>query len=91
MKVETYRPTAPPAKERTRASRRPGLLWPLLGLLVLLSGAGFMGGLSFDPDRTGVDLGAKLVVKAVKAPGGDFRDWDAIGDRADEIARDLDT
>jgi len=60
MKIETYRPIAPPAKERTRASRRPGLLWPLLALLAVLSGGGFMGGLSFVSDRSGADLGAKL-------------------------------
>ena len=60
MKIETYRPTAAPTKERTRASRRPGLLWPLLGLLALLSWGGFLGGLSFVRDRTGADLGAKL-------------------------------
>jgi hypothetical protein len=60
MKLETYRPTAPPAKERMRASKRPRLLWPLLGLLALLSGGGFMGGLSFVRDRTGADLGANL-------------------------------
>jgi hypothetical protein len=29
-------------------------------------------------------------VKAVKAPEGDFRDWDAIRDWSDEIALDLD-
>jgi hypothetical protein len=60
MKIETYRPIAPPARERTRASRRPGLLWPLLGLLALLSVGGFVGGLSFVRDRTGEDLGAEL-------------------------------
>lgn len=61
MKVETYRPSTPPATERMRASsRRPWLLWPLLGLLGLLSLGGFIGGLSFVRDRTGADLGAKL-------------------------------
>jgi hypothetical protein len=60
MKLETYRQIAPPAKDRMRASKRPGLLWPLLGLLALLSGGGFVGGLSFVRDRTGADLGAKL-------------------------------
>jgi menaquinone-dependent protoporphyrinogen IX oxidase len=28
-------------------------------------------------------------VKAVKAPEGDFRDWDAIREWADAIAREL--
>jgi hypothetical protein len=31
-----------------------------------------------------------MMVKAVKAPEGDFRDWDAIRTWADEIADDLD-
>jgi hypothetical protein len=35
-------------------------LWPLLGLLTLLSGGGFIGGLSFVGDRSGADLGAEL-------------------------------
>jgi menaquinone-dependent protoporphyrinogen oxidase len=30
-----------------------------------------------------------MMVKAVKAPEGDFRDWDAIRDWADGIAREL--
>jgi hypothetical protein len=60
VKVETYRPSAPPATERMRAPSRPRLLWPLLGLLGLLTSGGFIGGLSFVRDRTGADLGAKL-------------------------------
>jgi hypothetical protein len=30
-----------------------------------------------------------MIVKAVKAPEGDFRDWDAIAEWADEIAAAL--
>ena len=30
-----------------------------------------------------------MIVKAVKAPDGDFRDWDAINGWADEIADEL--
>jgi hypothetical protein len=60
MKIQTYRPSASPATERIREAGRPRLLWPLLGLLGLLSCGGFIGGLSFVLDRTGADLGAKL-------------------------------
>lgn len=60
MKVETYRPSTPSGTEPMRASSRPLLLWPLFGLLGLLSLGGFVGGLSFVRDRTGADLGAKL-------------------------------
>lgn len=59
MKAKTHPPIAW-ATERTRAFIRPRLLWPLLGLLVLLSLGGFIGGLSFVRDQSGADLGAKL-------------------------------
>ena len=45
----------------------------------------FFGAL--DHDKLG--FGERMMVKAVKAPQGDFRDWDAIAGWADEIARDL--
>jgi menaquinone-dependent protoporphyrinogen oxidase len=40
-------------------------------------------------DRSLLGLGEKAVVVAVRAPEGDFRDWDAIDDYAAEIARQL--
>jgi menaquinone-dependent protoporphyrinogen oxidase len=40
-----------------------------------------------DLDRLG--FGERMMVKAVKAPEGDFRDWDEIGAWADGIAIDL--
>lgn len=40
-------------------------------------------------DRTDLGLGEKLVVKVVRAPDGDFRDWGAIGTWAREIAGEL--
>jgi menaquinone-dependent protoporphyrinogen oxidase len=40
-----------------------------------------------DKDRLG--LGERLIVKAVHAPTGDFRDWDAIRDWAKEIGEVL--
>jgi menaquinone-dependent protoporphyrinogen oxidase len=45
----------------------------------------FFGAL--DHDKLG--FGERMMVKAVKAPQGDFRDWNAIAGWADEIARDL--
>ena len=40
-------------------------------------------------DRNALGFGERMMVKAVKAPEGDFRDWDAIRDWADGIAREL--
>jgi menaquinone-dependent protoporphyrinogen oxidase len=40
-------------------------------------------------DRDKLGFGERMLVKAVKAPEGDFRDWDAIRAWADEIARHL--
>ena len=46
----------------------------------------FFGAL--DPNALG--FAERMVVKAVKAPAGDFRDWDAIHAWAEEIAEELD-
>lgn len=40
-------------------------------------------------DKEKLGFGERMIVKAVKAPDGDFRDWDAIGAWADEIAAAL--
>jgi menaquinone-dependent protoporphyrinogen oxidase len=40
-------------------------------------------------DRTKLGFAERMVVKAVKAPDGDFRDWDEIRAWADAIAADL--
>lgn len=40
-------------------------------------------------DISTLSFGERMIVKAVKAPEGDFRDWDAIREWANEIARDL--
>ena len=45
----------------------------------------FFGAL--DHDKLG--FGERMMVKAVQAPQGDFRDWNAISEWADEIAREL--
>jgi menaquinone-dependent protoporphyrinogen oxidase len=40
-------------------------------------------------DRTKLGFAERMIVKAVKAPDGDFRDWDQIRAWADAIASDL--
>ena len=40
-------------------------------------------------DSAALGLGERLLVKMVHAPGGDFRDWEAINDWGREIARQL--
>ena len=40
-------------------------------------------------DRDKLNLGEKLIVKVVKAPYGDFRDWEDIRNWAGEIGRAL--
>ncbi len=40
-------------------------------------------------DRDSLGFGEKLIVKAVKAPYGDFRDWEAIRSWARAIAAEL--
>ena len=41
-------------------------------------------------DRSTLGFAERMIVKAVKAPDGDFRDWDEIRAWADAIASDLD-
>jgi menaquinone-dependent protoporphyrinogen oxidase len=40
-------------------------------------------------DRSKLGFGERMIVKAVNAPEGDFRDWNAISAWADEIGREL--
>jgi menaquinone-dependent protoporphyrinogen oxidase len=40
-------------------------------------------------DTAALGFGERMLVKAVKAPDGDFRDWDEIGAWADEIAESV--
>jgi menaquinone-dependent protoporphyrinogen oxidase len=40
-------------------------------------------------DRSKLGFAERMIVKAVKAPDGDYRDWDAIAAWADEIAASL--
>lgn len=41
-------------------------------------------------DKSRLGFAERMMVKAVKAPEGDFRDWTAIRDWADAIASELD-
>ncbi|MGZ8620699.1 MAG: flavodoxin domain-containing protein [Actinomycetota bacterium] len=40
-------------------------------------------------DREKLGFGERMIVKAVKAPDGDFRDWDEIGTWTEAIAAEL--
>jgi menaquinone-dependent protoporphyrinogen oxidase len=40
-------------------------------------------------DKSKLSFGERMMVKAVRAPDGDYRDWDAIRAWADEIAASL--
>ncbi len=40
-------------------------------------------------DRSLLGFGDKAIVVALRAPQGDFRDWDAIHGWVDDISRDL--
>jgi menaquinone-dependent protoporphyrinogen oxidase len=40
-------------------------------------------------DKSKLGFGERMLVKAVKAPEGDFRDWDRIRGWADAIAQQL--
>jgi menaquinone-dependent protoporphyrinogen oxidase len=40
-------------------------------------------------DHSNLAFGERMMVKGVKAPEGDFRDWPAISGWADEISREL--
>lgn len=41
-------------------------------------------------DRSNLSFGEKAIVMALRAPEGDFRDWDAVADWAAEITAALD-
>ena len=40
-------------------------------------------------DKEKLGFGERMIAKAVKAPDGDFRDWDQIGAWAEGIAAEL--
>lgn len=66
---------------------QPRQLSELRGLIGPIDHRVFFGAL----DRSRLGFGERMMVKAVKAPEGDFRDWDAIRDWADGIADELGT
>jgi hypothetical protein len=67
--VSTRRP------QRVRRGHRPGVVWPLLVLLGVLSMGGFIGGVSFVSDPTGADLGSEAVLAAEDAGGRLLPAW----------------
>jgi menaquinone-dependent protoporphyrinogen oxidase len=64
---------------------QPRQLGEMRGVIGPIDHRMFFGAL----DRSALGFGERMIVKAVKAPDGDFRDWDAIRDWADDIAREL--
>jgi menaquinone-dependent protoporphyrinogen oxidase len=64
---------------------QPRQLAELRGLIAPVGHRVFFGAL----DRSTLGFGERMIVKAVKAPEGDFRDWDAIEGWADGIADEL--
>jgi menaquinone-dependent protoporphyrinogen oxidase len=64
---------------------QPRQLEELSGIVGPVEHRMFFGAL----DRSKLGFGERMMVKAVKAPEGDFRDWDAIREWADAIAREL--
>ncbi len=64
---------------------QPRQLEEIAGIVGPIDHRMFFGAL----DRSKLGFGERMIVKAVKAPDGDFRDWDAIRDWADGIAREL--
>jgi len=66
-------------------SKDPKELASLRDIVAPLDHRMFYGAL----DRHDLSIGERIVVTAVKAPDGDFRDWRAIDAWADEIASEL--
>lgn len=65
----------------------PALLQPLADRIKVKDTAFFHGML--DTDK--MNFGEKLIVKGIKAPLGDFRDWTVIGEWAKSVATQLKT
>lgn len=64
---------------------QPRQLGEIRGIIGPIDHHTFFGAL----DRNALGFAERMIVKAVKAPDGDFRDWDAIRDWADGIALEL--
>ena len=71
--------------EAMRGWRFPETLQPVADRIGPREIAFFMGELDLDK----LNLPEKLIIKAMKAPTGDFRDWESISAWAKEIAREL--
>jgi menaquinone-dependent protoporphyrinogen oxidase len=71
--------------EAMKGWRFPETLQPLADRIGPRKIAFFMGELDMEK----LNLAEKLIVKAMKAPTGDFRDWESISAWAKGIAREL--
>lgn len=77
--------SGPLGEEVEDEEEQPRQLSELRGLLGPIDHKVFFGAL----DRSKLGFGERMLVKAVKAPDGDFRDWEAIRSWADGIAAEL--
>jgi menaquinone-dependent protoporphyrinogen oxidase len=77
--------SGPLGEEVEDEEEQPRQLAQLRGLLGPVDHRVFFGAL----DRSKLGFGERIMVKAVKAPDGDFRDWEAIRAWADGIADEL--
>lgn len=77
--------SGPLGEDVTDEEEQPRQLAALRGSLRPRDHRIFFGAL----DRDQLSFGERMIVKAVKAPAGDFRDWDRIRAWADEIAAEL--
>jgi menaquinone-dependent protoporphyrinogen oxidase len=77
--------SGPLGEEVEDDEEQPRQLPELRGLIGPIEHRIFFGAL----DRSKLGFGERMMVKAVKAPDGDFRDWDTIRAWADGIAAEL--
>ena len=77
--------SGPLGEEVQDDEEQPRQLPELRGLIGPIDHRIFFGAL----DRSKLGFGERMIVKAVKAPDGDFRDWDAIQAWTDGIAAEL--
>ena len=77
--------SGPLGEEVEDDEEQPRQLQELRGLIGPIDHRIFFGAL----DRSKLGFGERMMVKAVKAPDGDFRDWATIRAWADGIAAEL--
>ena len=77
--------SGPTGENATEKEGEPFNLDELMATVRAVNHRVFVGKL----DKQDLGLGEKIVIRMVKAPTGDFRDWQAVSDWANEIALEL--